>query len=372
MSQKRGSALGVFACAVMTFSFLTSEMLPIGLLPRIARSLAVSVPDAGLLLTAYAFVVTIAGPPLTARLGRVPRKRLLLVLAGALVVSTALCGIADTYASLLAARLLNALAHGVFWAIVASSAASIVAPARRGVALATIYAGSSVGIVLGVPIATFVGERLGWHAAFGAVAALAVVAFAILATMPSMPPAKPSALGDIPRLLADGAFVRLLLTTTLVVIGSFTAFTYFTPLFAPVAAHVTGGVPTLLLVDGIAGFASTSAFGVLAHRRSVLAIVVAAVIIMVALGALAACDRTGRLSPAAAIAIVALWGIGTGGAARGASVPALAVSVGGPLRSVGAGIGARAISISSSIGGGSGRLSWTGAPGRPVCGTGLQ
>ena len=305
--------LGVVACAVMTFAFLTSEMLPIGLLPGIARSLGVSLPVAGLLLTAYAFVVTVAGPPLTAVLGRAPRKRLLLSLAAILTISTALCAVAESYAFFLAARLLNALAHGVFWSIVASSAASLVAPGRRGFALALVYAGSSLGIVLGVPLATYVGERLGWHAAFFSVAGLGVAAFATLALAPALPPSRPSSLSDIRTLLANAPFVRLLLTTTLVVIGNFTAFTYFTPLFEPTAANIAGGVPALLLIDGVAGFASTFAFGWLAQRRGIAAIVGATILIALALAALAVCDRTGRASPLVALAVVTFWGIGTGG-----------------------------------------------------------
>ena len=313
MPERRTSALGLAAFAIMTFSYLTSEMLPIGLLPRIASSLVVSLPEAGLLLSAYALVVTLAGPPLTAVLGAVPRKRLLLILAGTLVLATALCGVAASYAFLLAARLLNALAHGVFWSIVASSAASLVAPARRGFALAIVYAGSSIGIVLGVPFATFVGERLGWHAAFFAVSAMALVAFGALACVPAIPPARPSALADIRRLLGSIAFVRLLFSTTLVVIGNFTAFTYFTPLFQPPAESIAGGVPTLLLLYGVAGFASTFVFGWFANRRGSLAVIVSAAAIVAALAALAVADRSGHALPIVTIAIVIAWGLGTGG-----------------------------------------------------------
>jgi len=309
----RVSMLGVYACAVMTFAFLTSEMLPIGLLPRIAGSLDVSLPDAGLLLSAYALVVTLAGPPLTAVVSGVARKRLMLALAGVLVVSTALCALAESYAFFMGARLLNALAHGIFWSIVATTAASLVAPGRRGLALAVIYAGSSVGTVLGVPLATLAGERLGWHAAFWCVSGLGALAFVTLATVPPIPPAKPSAIADIKALLTDLSFVRVLLTTTLVVIGTFTAFTYFTPLLAPVSRNVAGGIPTLLFLNGVAGLASTFVFGLIAGKRTILAIVVATVLVAVALGSLAICARTGELVPLTALPIIVLWGIGTGG-----------------------------------------------------------
>jgi len=304
--------LAVFA--VMTFAYLTSEMLPIGLLPRIAASFDVSLPAAGVLLTAYAFVVTLAGPPMTALLGDVPRKRLLLVLAAALALTAGLAALAQTYALLLVARLLNALAHGVFWSIVASSAASVVPPAKRGTAIAVVYAGSSLGIVLGVPFATFVGERFGWHAGFWCVAAAGAVSFAVLAASGPIPAARAASLRDIRALLGEPPFVRLLLSTTLVVVGNFTAFAYFAPLLTRDEAGRTGGIPMLLLVYGIAGFASNFAFGSLAHRRGTAAIVSSAATMLVAL-VVFAFDRNGvTFGVPALTALVALWGIGTSGA----------------------------------------------------------
>ena len=324
------AALGVLACAVMTFSFLTSEMLPVGLLPRIAISFDVSLPVAGLLLSAYAFVVTAAGPPLTASLGHVPRKRLLLILAAALVFSTALCALAQSYAFLMFARLLNALAHGVFWSIVASSATSLVATEKRGSALAIVYAGSSISIILGVPLATFVGERLGWHAAFWCVAGVATLAFATLTLVPPLPPARPSELADVRRLLANASFVRLLLTTVLVVIGYFTVFTYFTPLLQPVADSVAGGVPTLLLLYGVAGFGGTFAFSWIAQRRAVLAIVGASALLVAAFTALGLYGFTGHPNLVVSVAAIIVWGFGTGGVVVSLQARVLASQPGDP------------------------------------------
>ncbi len=288
-------------------------MLPIGLLPALARSFSVSLPTAGLLLSAYALVVTLAGPPTTALLGGVPRKRLLLVLAGALAVTAGLAAIAQTFAMLLAARLLNALAHGVFWSIVASSAASIVPEPKRGSALAIVYAGSSIGIIGGVPLATFVGEKFGWQSGFLVVAAVAVVSFVALAATGDVPPARPSSLADIADLLRTGSFVRLLLSTTLVIIGHFTAFSYFAPLLVRDDASRAGGLPFLLLLFGLAGFASNFYFGSLATRRGVLAIVVASGLMVAALGALAFDRNDSAFGAFPLIALVLVWGAGTGG-----------------------------------------------------------
>jgi predicted MFS family arabinose efflux permease len=326
----RSSTISVVVFSVVAFSYLTSEMLPIGLLPRIAASFEVSLPTAGVLLSAYALVVMLAGPPLTALVGNLPRKRLFLCLVGSLAVTAAMSALANTYAFLLVARLLNALAHGIFWSIVASTAASIVPVARRGSAVALVYAGSSIGIVFGVPFCTFVGERYGWQAGFWCVAAIATVAFVALVLTGDIPDAPATSLRDIVDLLRSSSFVRLMLSTTLVIVGHFTAFSYFAPLLARDAGVRAGGVPFLLLVFGIAGFASNFSFGALANRRGVVAIVSSAATMIVALAALAF-DRNGDAFPAPlVIALVALWGAGTGGVVVSLQTRVLAAEPGRP------------------------------------------
>ena len=305
--------LGLGVCAVMTFAFITSEMLPVGLLTHIAPSLGVSLPQTGALLTAYALVVTFAGPPMTALTGHVPRKRLLLALVATLAVTTALAALSQTYAELFAARLLNALAHGIFWSIIASSAASLLPPARRGFAVALAYTGGSAGIVMGVPLATFVGERFGWHAAFWTVSATAAVGVVALAASPAMPPGRASSLADVRSLLGEAPFLRLLLSTTLVISGYFTAFTYLAPMLERDGARGASGVPVLLLVFGTAGLFSNFFFGPYAHRHATRAVVITSATMTVAL-AILAFDRGGTAySPLALGAIVALWGTGSSG-----------------------------------------------------------
>ncbi len=305
--------LGLGVCAVMTFAFLTSEMLPVGLLTHIAPSLHATLPQTGALLTAYALVVTIAGPPMTALTGHIPRKRLLLVLVGILAVSNACAALSQTYLELLASRIANALAHGIFWSIIAPAAASLLPPQRRAFAVALAYTGGSLGIVMGVPLGTFVGERFGWHAAFWCVAAVATAGFAALAASPAMPRGRESALSDVRELLGEAPFRRLLLSTTLVISGYFTAFTYFVPILLRDGASGPNGIPALLLVFGLAGLASNFAFGRISNRHATMGVVAGSGLMTVALAALAF-DRSGDLfSPVALGAIVAVWGVGSSG-----------------------------------------------------------
>lgn len=322
--------LGLAVCAMMTFAFITSEMLPVGLLTHIAPSLGVGLPQTGLLLTAYALVVTIAGPPLTALTGHLPRKRLLLTLVTTLALTTAAAALSQTYLELFAARIVNALAHGIFWSIIASSAASLLAPARRGFAVALAYTGGSVGIVMGIPVATFVGERFGWHVAFWSVSAIATLGMLALAMSPAIPAGRPSSLADVGALLGEARFRRLLLSTTLVISGYFCAFTYFAPIFERDGANGTSGVPTLLFVFGFAGLVSNFVFGKIANRRATFAVVTSSALMALALVALA-CDRNGTaFSQIALGTIVALWGTGSSGVVVAFQTRVLAAQPGRP------------------------------------------
>jgi len=304
---------GLAVCALMTLAFISSELLPVGLLTAIAPSLHATLPQTGALLTIYAFVVTIAGPPLTALTGAVPRKPLLLGLIATLAVTGGTAALAQTYAELFAARVVNALAHGVFWAIIPAAAASLVPAAKRGTAVAIAYGGSSLGIVAGVPLVTLAGERFGWHAAFWCIAALASAGFVALAASPAMPPALGSSLADVRDLLRDVRFRRLITVTTVAICGYFTAFTYFAPLLARDGSRTAGAIPALLFAYGIAGLASNFAFGPLAQHRARTAVLLAASLMLLALAALAV-DRNGSfLSPPELVAVVALWGIGSSG-----------------------------------------------------------
>jgi MFS transporter, DHA1 family, inner membrane transport protein len=185
--------LALWALALSAFAIGTTEFVIVGLIPTIATSLDVSVPSAGLLVSLYAIGVAVGAPVLTALTGRVRRKHLLLGLMVLFTLGNLLAWMAPGYASLMTARVLTGLAHGVFFSIGSTIATGLVSKEKAASAIALMFTGLTVALVTGVPLGTFIGQQFGWQATFLAVALLGVVAVigsAILVpnALPQSPP----------------------------------------------------------------------------------------------------------------------------------------------------------------------------------------
>ena len=263
MRGRPGPALAVLALATLVFT--TAETLPIGLLAPIARGLEVSQASVGLLVTGYAAVVVAVTIPLTRATRRVPRRALMAVLLGVLVLGTALCAVADSYAALLLLRVLVAVAQALFWAVVSPVAASVVDGAVQGRAVALVNAGSALGPVLGVPAGTFVGQLLGWRSAFVALGVLGLVMLVgVIATLPAdRTTASRSERGTEPDRVR---FATTVLITGLAVTGAYTVFTYVTPFLGDVTGLPSSTDGALLLLRGAAGFAGAVLMGIVIDR----------------------------------------------------------------------------------------------------------
>ncbi|MFI1285398.1 MFS transporter [Streptomyces sp. NPDC020858] len=298
--------LAVIALGLGTFSFVTTETLPIGLLPSIGAGLDVSVGTAGFLVTGFAAVAAITAAPLTTLCGRIDRKWLLAGLLVLYVAGNLLAVIATSYGVLLGARVLVALAHGVFWSIAAAIAVRLV-PERHAVrATALVLGGISLASVLGVPLGTMIGQRSGWHTAFAAVAAIGfVVLVAVLFLLPSLPAQGTGSLAALPRVLRNSRLRAAVAVTALVMIGHFLAFTYIAPYLEQVTGISEGMVGVLLLVFGAAGFAGNFVAGAVVGR-SVHGTLVGALVLMT--GSLALLWAFGDSRPAA-ITLLVLWGL---------------------------------------------------------------
>jgi predicted MFS family arabinose efflux permease len=299
--------LSVLAAA--TFVFVTTETQPIALLSPMAHGLGVSESSIGLLMTAYAGIAALTAIPLTIFASRIPRRGLVIATVSMLVVSQIGLALAPSYAVALGARLVGALAHGVFWSVIARVAATLVARDRLGRATAIVFAGNSVALVAGTPLVSALGALLGWRAAvvcMGAIAALVVAG--MWRVLPPIPSGE-AHLGR--REILTGAFrrPRLLVVcavTVLVALGQFVAFTYLAPI---VRAHtgLTGtGLSAVLLAYGAAGVAGVGAVGAIADRRPRTAMLgcCAAVVVGLALIAL-----VGHSTPVMIVATLA-WGAG--------------------------------------------------------------
>ncbi|WP_408885685.1 MFS transporter [Komagataeibacter oboediens] len=178
-----------WALAVATFAIGTGEFALMAMLPGVARSLGISVPVAGHVISSYAMGVVI-GAPLVALVGaRLSRRRLLLALQAMFVVGNAASALAPGYGALLVIRFLTGLPHGAFYGVAALVAADMADPARRGRAVAGVFVGLTVAHVVGVPLVTWAGQMLGWRAVYGFITGMELLALVMIArTVPAMTP----------------------------------------------------------------------------------------------------------------------------------------------------------------------------------------
>jgi DHA1 family inner membrane transport protein len=239
---------GLLALAVGAFGIGVTEFAPMGLLPVIAGDLGVSIPTAGLLISAYALGVVLGAPLMTLTTGRVPRRTLLIALAGIFTLGNLLAAVSDGYAMLLVARVITSFNHGAFFGVGSIVAASLVPPQRQAGAVASMFMGLTIANVVGVPLATWAGEHLGWRASFWGIAALGAVTMAALRfTLPALPaPAGGNALTEL-RVLARKPVLAALALTVVGSSAMFTVFTYITPILRE-ATHASLGFVTAMLV----------------------------------------------------------------------------------------------------------------------------
>jgi DHA1 family inner membrane transport protein len=239
---------GLVALAIGAFGIGVTEFAPMGLLPVIANDLGVSIPTAGLLISAYALGVVIGAPLMTLTTGRVPRRTLLIALAGIFTAGNLLAAVSSGYGMLLAARILTSFNHGAFFGVGSIVAASLVPAERRAGAVAAMFMGLTIANIVGVPLATWAGEHLGWRASFWGIAALGVATMAALRlTLPALPVAEAGdAMAEL-RVLTRGPVVGALGLTVVGASAMFTVFTYITPILRE-ATHASLGFVTAMLV----------------------------------------------------------------------------------------------------------------------------
>ena len=258
---------GLLVLAISTFVVVTTEFLPVGLLPLISDDLGVTQSRAGLLVTVYAFTVGLTATPLTAWTSRWPRRRLFIGVCSIFTLGAALSGLAVDYPTLLLARSLCGVAHGVFWSVVAGYAAALAGPGRTGRATSIVFAGGSAALVLGVPLSTLLGTAVGWRAAFWVMALLALITVtAALRVLPYIPAGTALQPADTLKVLRLPRLRSVVAVTTLLTLGHFTLYTYITPLLHQ-AGTTDAAVSALLSIYGLTGLAGTWLSGMLVDRH---------------------------------------------------------------------------------------------------------
>ncbi|MGW6152393.1 MFS transporter [Streptomyces sp. NPDC055144] len=260
--------LALLALAVGAFGIGTTEFVMMGLLPNVADDLHISIPSAGHLVSAYALGVVIGAPLLAALTARMPRRRVLVALMVLFVAGNAVSAAAPDYRLLMAARFVSGLPHGAFFGVGAVVATSLVAPERKARSVSLMFLGLTVANVIGVPIATLMGQQLGWRATFLAVSAIGLAAIAALLLLVPADHGHGETGGLRGELKALGSLpVWLSLGTTVAGFGAlFAAYSYVTPMLTGTAGFAEAGVTLLLALFGVGATAGNLLGGRLADR----------------------------------------------------------------------------------------------------------
>lgn len=294
--------LGITCCA---FVFNTSEFMPIGLLTDIASSFSLTEAQAGIMISVYAWGVMVLSLPLMVFASRFEYKRMLLGVVALFSVGQFLSAIAPSYLILIAARLVVACAHAVFWSVASIMAARLVAPRHGALAISMVVTGSSIAQIFGLPLGRAIGLAVGWRMTFAVVGAIsAVVVLYQALVFPPMAAGERFTLAQLPSLLENPFLIALYIVTVLMATGYYTGYSYIEPFMQQVAGLDPRLITTTLTVFGCAGLLGSWLFGRLFDGRAKpflavsLAGVAAALLLM----------RPAAVAVPSVFAACALWG----------------------------------------------------------------
>lgn len=306
--------LGLVTLALAIFVSVTTEFLPTGLLPEMAREYHVSLSQVGLLVTIFAATVVLATTPLSIVTRSYSRKSLVVIVLLVIAVGALLAAIAPSYPILVVARVIGGLAHGLFWAVVGAYAAHLVPKHQLGRAVAITASGATAAFVLGVPVGTAVGHALGWRLAFAFMAGLILILTVLVVRyLPAVDHRVRLATGDIPLPFRKDRSIAPVVILCVVILLLITAqnvfYTYIAPWLISVSGFGAAGVPGLLLLYGGAGAVGLVLAGFVADRFPrggfvvSFAVVVVAVLVLWLFGA----------SQPVVIGAIVVWGAAFGG-----------------------------------------------------------
>lgn len=298
----------LLALATGAFGIGITEFAPMGLLPDMAEGLGVSIPAAGLLVSAYALGVMLGAPLMTLTTARMNRRTLLILLMGIFTIGNVLSAIAGDYATLMVARVITSLNHGAFFGVGSVVAASIVPPEKRASAVAAMFMGLTLANVVGVPLAPWIGESFGWRTVFGAIAVWGLLTMAALRF--ALPDLRDMTGGDM---LAELGVLRrgtVLVALALTAIGSaamFTVFTYIAPILRDATGAGTLYVTAMLVIYGLGLTLGNWLGGLFADRSIDRTLIVS----LTALAATLLVFAVTMASPLAAPLTIFVWGVAT-------------------------------------------------------------
>ncbi len=306
------SWLALFILAFSTFTIVITELAPVGLLTSIAEGLSVSESAIGMTVSLYAWVGALSALFASVFLGNVAKKRLLLTLTVVLLMSNVLAATVSTYTVLFAARVLGALAHGAFWAMIGATAVAIVPTRYIGTATSIVFGGVSAASVFSVPVSNYIGIHFGWRQAFWLMAALSVVAFfGITVLVPRITSKSAIGLEALKSVLKSSTLWKIYSATLLAVTAHFAAFTYIGPWLQTQHFLTTSIIPVVLFFYGIAGLAGNFLTAIVIDKYLKVTVSVSVLLISTVLVFLGLSGAS--LSATVIFAAMVIWGVAVSG-----------------------------------------------------------
>ena len=296
----------LMALAIGAFGIGVTEFSPMGMLPVIANDLGVSIPTAGMLISAYAFGVLIGAPVMTLLFANMPRRRLLVLSMGIFTIGNLISALADSYSALMIGRIITSFNHGVFFGVGAVVATQLVPPNQRAGAVAAMFSGLTIATIGGVPLASFVGTTFGWRNAFFGIAAIGLVA--MMALRVSLPPLVNQEKANIRNelaVLSRGSVLAALLLTVVGASSMFTVFTYIVPILQQETHASTTFVTAMLVLYGV-GLAVGNILGGRYADRSLFGTLIVSLIAVILLLVIFAVTMSSSII---VVPLIFLWGI---------------------------------------------------------------
>lgn len=303
---ERQHLLPLIGLTCATFIFNTSEFIPIGLLTDIAADFAITEAEAGMVISVYAWMVMLLSLPLMIAVSKAGLRKLMLAVIFTFVFFQGMTSISTSFGMLMAARIGVACAHSIFWSIVSPLAVKIVPDDKKALALSIIVTGSSLAMILGMPIGRIVGLALGWRYTFLCIGIFSLLTFVFLFfTLPKTDGFGGFSYKELPVLFKNKLLTGLYISALVVPTAHFVGYSYIEPFMKQIAGIGDDSITLILMFFGIAGIIGSVAFSKYFERLN-------GRFISATIGGIAACLLLLQASSLAIVSIIALcvfWGI---------------------------------------------------------------
>ncbi|MFB2734506.1 MFS transporter [Shewanella mangrovisoli] len=299
--------LALLALTLSAFAIGTTEFVIVGLIPTMAQDLQVSLPSAGLLVSLYALGVAVGAPVLTALTGHWNRKHVLLAVMTLFVAGNVLAWQAPSYETLIAARVITGLAHGVFFSIGSTIATGLVPKEKAASAIAIMFTGLTVALVTGVPLGTYIGQSFGWQSTFLAVALLGLIALIGSAFLVpnNLKQTRAASLLTQAKVLTEPRLLLVFAITAIGYGGTFVAFTFIAPILQQISGFDASAIGVIMLVYGVSVAVGNIWGGKMADNMGPIK---ALTYIFTGLAAVLFIFHFTALNPIAAVLTILVWG----------------------------------------------------------------